>query len=146
MLGNFSCFFVISCFFSKSILLKDFLQHYHQCQVVWMQILSGLICLQTVCIGWQYYYNFMLAGKSKQGFKEILPHSILRTHMFVCMFVLMLYVPVNNLSVMSGLSHAFLGWTSTKQKTCAPISSYWVVSELWMLYLTGLQINNKFGT
>ena len=32
---------------------------------------------------------------------------------FVCLFGLRLYVPVNNFSVMSGRSHRFLGITST---------------------------------
>ena len=32
---------------------------------------------------------------------------------FVCLFMLMLNVPVNNFSVMSGRSHRFLGITST---------------------------------
>ena len=33
--------------------------------------------------------------------------------LFVCLFGLRLYVPVNNFSVMSGRSHRFLGITST---------------------------------
>ena len=33
--------------------------------------------------------------------------------LFVCLFGLRLYVPVNNFSVMSGQSHRFLGITST---------------------------------
>ena len=33
----------------------------------------------------------------------------------ICLFVLILYIPINNFSVMLGL--VFLGWTSTKQRT-----------------------------
>ena len=42
-------------------------------------------------------------------------HYILdsRFLIFVCLFGLRLYVPVNNFSVMSGRSHRFLGITST---------------------------------
>ena len=43
-------------------------------------------------------------------------HVLVHTYMFllfVCLFVLILYVPVNIFSVMSGRSHCFLGITST---------------------------------
>ena len=40
------------------------------------------------------------------------------------LFALMLYVPVNNFSVMSGLFSVFLGWTSTKQQTKSLAQEY----------------------
>ena len=40
-------------------------------------------------------------------------HFLVKLSLFVCLFELILYVPVNNFSVM--LRQVFLGWTSTKQ-------------------------------
>ena len=42
---------------------------------------------------------------------------LLYFHIFVCLFVLRLNIPVNNFSVMSGWSHRFLGITSTFGET-----------------------------
>ena len=41
------------------------------------------------------------------------PKDIVWLEMFVCLFDVILYIPVNNVSVMLG--RVFLGWTSTKQ-------------------------------
>ena len=55
--GYFFMLFVACCFFSKSSLSKIILGILLKCQTVWIQIrpdiLSGMICFQTVCKGYQ---------------------------------------------------------------------------------------------
>ena len=64
LLGTFSEFFVLCCFFSKSTFSS-------MCQTVWIQIrpdiLSGLIWVQTVCKGYQ---QTTLVGKELMMWKE----------------------------------------------------------------------------
>ena len=69
MLGNFTCFFVICGFFFFSI---NFFQKHlsgipSECQTVWIQIrpdiLSGLICVQTICKGYQQISNVTSRGE-----------------------------------------------------------------------------------
>ena len=60
MLGNFSCFYyqLLNFFQNDFPLFKKFFQEQYQSQTVWIQIrtdiLSVLIWVQTVCIGYQH--------------------------------------------------------------------------------------------
>ena len=73
--------------------------------------------------------GFVLSGVGKRNFK--LTHMLLAlktstttkytafdllSALWACLFVLMLYVPVNIFSVTSGHFPVFLGWTSTTQR------------------------------
>ena len=57
ILGNFSCFFVVCCFFSKLTFEKILSKIPSECQTVWTLIRpddsSGLIWVQTVCQSYQ---------------------------------------------------------------------------------------------
>ena len=46
----------------------------------------------------------------------LITETLLWPKQFLCMFVLLLYVTVNNFLVIFGFFPAFLGWTSTKQR------------------------------
>ena len=68
----------------------------------------------TVC--GRYKYKFMTQLRANKIWHEIPPiicECLKELTIFVCLFGLRLYVPVNNFSVMSGRSHRFLGITST---------------------------------
>ena len=82
-----------------------------------------------------------------------------RTRFIICLFVLMLYVPVNNFSVMLGPFPVFLGWTSTKQRikclaqwhnTVPPDKSvsqkiiFFISQPKHMFNLMGKKINHNF--
>ena len=137
-LGIFSCFFVVSWFFSKSTFFRKILSGIpSECQTDWIQIrpdiLSGLIGVQSLCKGYQQTTLLAL-------FSHVLPLShqvcsclpLWERHSFpwtcqspsLCITarlgqtVAPYYISVNNFSVMSGQLPVFLGWTSicTKQR------------------------------
>ena len=64
LMDNFSNFFAICGFFSKSTFSKNLSGMPSECQTVWIQIwpdaLSGLIRVQPICIGYQ---QMTLEGK-----------------------------------------------------------------------------------
>ena len=55
LLGNFSCIFVVCWFFQNQFSRKILSGILSECQIVWIQVrpdkMSGLIWVQTVCIG-----------------------------------------------------------------------------------------------
>ena len=136
MLDSFLCFLSSADFFKIfQIIFSGTLSVY---QTVWIQvrtdILSVLIWAQTVCKGYQQKTNSPLARKELKTTPYNLRHQkrywlLIRIQSLPCLksvayldwryyvdwrFVCsILYIPVNNFSVMLG--RVFLGWTNTKQ-------------------------------
>ena len=86
--GKFSCFFVVCRFFSKSAFSKNcFRNRIWVCQIVWTQIrpdiLSGLICGQTVCKGYQQTSikgkKLKLESATKQNLQTTL-HQVIQVY------------------------------------------------------------------
>ena len=65
--------------------------------------------------------------------------------LFVCLFGLRLYAPVNNFSVMSGRSHHFLGITSTISEVNASCSRI-QHGECWICVVAPQMIIVRFAT
>ena len=112
--GNFSCFFVVCWFFKINVFKKNLSGILSECQTDW-------IWVQTVCKGYQ---QVILVGNG--------------------LFDLILYVPVNNFSVMSGRVN--LGWTSTQQglmclaqghNTVTPVTPRWPQGHNTVTPVTG---------
>ena len=61
---------------------------------------------------WSIILQNLILGLSMNIFRKTWTMTF-KLHWFIILFDLILYVPVNNFSVMSG--QVFLGWTSTKQ-------------------------------
>ena len=113
---DFSC--RLLTFFSKLFFQNILSGTESECQMVWFQIRT------TFCQFWSgsnfFYKDHEQRTKFAASRQRVKPHFrffhvkfVMIKHVFVCMFELMLYTPVNNFLLMSG---CFLGWTRYKQR------------------------------
>ena len=106
--------------FSRLIIDYRFNASQKHCRMQYFQPALSYFCL--FLSGLDLWPLFCLFLSGRLFLHNFSPNFFVYLNLWLNFFVLILYVPVNNFSVMSG--RVFLGWTSTKQRIKCPAQGH----------------------